>query len=90
MDQIYEDLTSYNDDVVQNKIVLTGSQLVAVTINSGVITTRQGMKTTQEMDASVIVQQMAVVKAHAVLMVVDANGIFMHLLHICCQGGIPT
>ena len=93
IDLICEDLTSHNDDVSQHKLVLTGSHIVSVD-DSGVITKRQDMKTTQEEAANMIIQQdVAEVKANLakeVLVVVDDTDICVRLLHICCQGGIPT
>ena len=48
------------------------------------------MKTTQEEAANMIFQQVAKVKANEVLVVVEDTDIFVCLLCICCQGGIPT
>jgi len=48
------------------------------------------MKTTQEEADTMIVQQVAEVKAKKVLVVADDTDIFVLLLHFCCQGGIPA
>ena len=59
-------------------------------INRGVINKRQDMKTTQEEADTMIVQQVAEVKAKIVLVVADDTDIFVLLLHLCCQGDIPA
>ena len=59
-------------------------------INRGVINKRQDMKTTQEEADTMIVQQVAEVKAKQVLVVADDTDIFVLLLHLCCQGDIPA
>ncbi len=46
------------------------------------------MKTTQEEADTMIVQQVAEVKAKQVLVVADGTDIFVLLLHLCCQGDI--
>ena len=61
-----------------------------VKINRGVIIKRQDTKTTQEEADTMIVQQVADVKAKKVLVVADDTGIFVLLLHFCCQGDIPA
>ena len=48
------------------------------------------MKTTQEEADILIVQQVAEVKAKKVLVVADDTGIFVLLVHLYCQGGIPS
>ena len=59
-------------------------------INRGVINKRQDMKTTQEEADTMIVQQVAEVKAKQVLVVADGTDIFVLLLHLCCQGDTPA
>ncbi len=56
----------------------------------GVIIKRQDMKSTQEEADTMIVQQVADVKANKVLVVADDTDIFVLLLHFCCQGYIPA
>uniref|UniRef100_UPI00359005F2 uncharacterized protein n=1 Tax=Myxine glutinosa TaxID=7769 RepID=UPI00359005F2 len=90
IDLICEDMASHKDDFTQHKLVLTGSDHVPVEINSGVIIKRQDMKTTQEETDTIIVQQVAEVKAKKVLVVADDADIFVLLLHFCCQGDIPA
>ena len=60
-----------------------------VDINRGVITRRQDRETTQEAD-TMIVQQVAEVKAKKVLVVADDRDIVVILLYVCCQGDIPA
>ena len=48
------------------------------------------MKTTQEEADTMIVQQVAEVKAKKVLVVADNTDIFVLLLHLCCQGDISA
>ena len=56
----------------------------------GVIIKHQDMKTTQEEADTMIVQQVAEVKAKKVLVVADDTDIVVLLLHFCCQGDIPA
>ena len=84
-----EDMAFHKDDFSQHKLVLTGSDPVQVEINRGVIIKRQYMKTTQEAD-TMIVQQVAEVKAKKVLVVADDTYIVVLLLYFCCQGDIPA
>ena len=56
---------------------------MSVEINSGIITKRQDMKTTQEEEAAnMIVKQVAEVKAREVPVAVDDTDIFVCLLYI--------
>ena len=71
----------HKDDVSQHKLVLTGNNPVPVEINMGVIIKLQYMKTTQEEADTMIVQQVAEVKAKNVLVDVDDTDIFVLLLH---------
>ena len=90
IDLICEDMAFHKDYFSQHKLVHTGSDPVPVEINSGVIIKRQDMKTTQEEADTMIVQQVAEVKAKKVLVVADDTDIFVLLLHLCCQGDIPA
>ena len=90
IDLICEDMAFHKDDFSQHKLVLTGSDPVPVEINRGVIIKRQDMKTTQEEADTMIVQQVAEVKANQVLVVADDTDIFVLLLHFCCLGDIPA
>ena len=89
IDLICEDMAFHKDDFSQHKLVLTGSDAVPVEINRGVIIKRH-MKTTQEEADTMIVQQVAEVKAKKVLVVADDTDIFVLLLHFCCLGDIPA
>ena len=66
IDLICEDMAFHKDDFSQHKLVLTGSDPVPVEINRGVIIKRQDMKTAQEEADTMIVQQVAEVKAKKV------------------------
>ena len=90
IDLICEDMAFHKDDFSQHKLVLTGSNPVPVVINRGVIIKRQDMKTTQEEADTMIVQQVAEVKAKKVLVVADDTDIFVLLLHFCCLGDTPA
>ena len=90
IDLICEDMAFHKDDFSQHKLVLTGSDPVPVEINRGVIVKRQDMTTTQEEADTMIVQQVAEVKAKKVLVVADDTDIFVLLLHFCCLGDIPA
>ena len=90
IDLICEDMAFHKDDFSQHRLVLTGSDPVPVEINRGVIIKLQYMKTTQEGADTMIVQQVAEVKAKKVLVVADDTDIVVLLLHFCCQGGIPA
>ena len=90
IDLICEDMAFHKEYFSQHKLVLTGSDPVPVEINSGVIIKRQDMKTTQEEADTMIVQQVAEVKAKIVPVVADDTDIFVLLLHLCCQGDIPV
>ena len=59
-------------------------------INRGVIIKRQDMNTTQEEADTMIVQQVAEVKAKNVLVVADDTDIVVLMFHFCCQGDIPA
>ena len=48
------------------------------------------MKTTQEVAANMIVQQVVDVKANKVLVVVGNTDTCVRRLHLCGKGGIPT
>ena len=48
------------------------------------------MKTTQKDVDTMVVQQVAEVKANKVLFVAYNTSIFVLQVHFCCQGGIPT
>ena len=83
-------LAFHKDYFSQHKLVLTGSDPCARSeINRGVIK-RQYMKTTQEEADTMIVQQVAEVKAKKVLVVADDTDTVVLLLHFCCQGDIPA
>ena len=90
IDLICEDMAFHKDDFSQHKLVLTGCAPVPVEINRGVIIKRQDMTTTQEEADTMIVQQVAEVKAKKVLVVADDTDIFVLLLHFCCLGDIPA
>ena len=90
IDLICEDMAFHKDDFSQHKLVLTGSDSVPVEINRGVIIKRQYMKTTQEEADTMVVQQVAEVKAKKVLVVADDTDICVLLLHFCCLGDIPA
>ena len=81
IDLMCEDMAFHKDYVSQHKLVLTGSDHVPVEINRGVVIKRQDMKTTQEETDTMIVQQMAEVKAKKVLVVAYDTGIVVILLH---------
>ena len=85
IDLICEDMAFHKDDISHHKLVLTGSDLVPVEINRGVIIKRQYMKTKQEEADAMIVQQVEEVKAEKVLVVADDTDTFVLLLHFCCQ-----
>ena len=53
---ICEHMAFHKDDFTQHSLVLTGSYLVPVEINRGVIIKRQDMKTTQGEADTMIVQ----------------------------------
>ena len=89
IDLMCEDMAFHKDYSSQHKLVLTGSHPVQVDINRGVIIRRQDMETTQEAD-TMIVQQVAEVKAKKVLVVADDTDIVVLLLYFCCQGDIPA
>ena len=90
IDLICEDMAFNNDEFSQHELVLTGSDHVQVVINRGVIIKRQYMKTTQEEAHTMIVQQVAEVRANKVLVVADNTDICDLLLHLCCQGDVPV
>ena len=90
IDIICEIMAFHNDDFSPHKLVLTGSDLVPVEINRGVVIKRQDMKTTQEEADTMIVQKVAEVKAKKVLVVADDTDISVRLLLFCCQGDIPA
>ena len=90
IDLICEDMAFHKDDISQHNLVLTGSDLVPVEINRGVIIKRQYMKTKQEEADVMVVHQVEEVKANKVLVVADDTDIFVLLLHFCCQGDIPA
>ena len=90
IDLICEDMAFHKDYFSQHKLVLPGSDSVPVEINKGVIIKRQDMKTTQEEADTMIVQQVAEVKANKVLVVAYDTDRFVLLLHFCCQGNIPV
>ena len=85
---ICEDLISHKEDIVQHKLVVTGSDPVPVEINNGVVIRRQDMTTTQEEGDTIVVQQVANLKAHTALVVADDTDIFVLLLHFCYHGEI--
>ena len=90
---VCDDTTSHNEDVSRHKVVLTGSHPVSEKINTGVIIIkRQSMNTRQEETDTMIIHQVAEVKTTRKCrrVVVDDTDIFVRLLHLCCQGGIPT
>ena len=90
IDLMREDMAFHKDYFSQHKLVLTGSDHVQVVINKGVIIKRQYMKTTQEEADTMIVQQVAEVKAKKVLVVADDTDIVVLLLHFCCQVDIQA
>ena len=91
IDLMCEDMAFRNDCFSsQNKLVLTGSDPVPVEINRGVIIKRQHMTTTQEEADTMIVQQVAQVKANKVFVVACATATFVLLVHFCYQGDIPA
>ena len=65
----------HKDDITQHKLVLIGSDPVPMKINRGVIIKRQNMKTMQEGADTMIVPQVADVKAKKVLVVADDTDI---------------
>ena len=67
IDLICEDMAFYKDDIWQHKLVLTGSDPVAVEINRDGIIKRQYMKTKQKEADTMLVHQMEEVKAKKVL-----------------------
>ena len=88
IDLICEDMAFHKDDFTQHKLVLTGSDPVPMKIN---IIKRQDMKTTQEEADTMIIQQVAEVKAKkAYLWLQTTLILFVLLLHFCCQGDIPA
>ena len=82
IDLICEDMAFHKDDISQHKLVLTGSDPVPVEINRGVIIKRQDMKTKQEEADTMIVQQVAEVKAKKVLVVADDTDIIIYLFFL--------
>ena len=87
---IWQDMAFHNDDISQHHLVLTGSDLVPVEINRGVIIKRKYMKTKQDEADAMVVQQVEEVKAKKVRVVADDTDIFVLLFHFCCQGDIPA
>ena len=69
---------------------MTGSDPVPVEISSGVVIHRHDMRTAQEEADTIIVQQVAGVKSHTVLVVADDTDIFVLLLHFCYHGDITS
>ena len=90
IDLMCEDMAFHKDYFSQHKLVLPGSDPVHVEINRGVIIKRKDMKITQEEADTMIVQQVAEVKAKHVLVVADDTDIVVILLHFCCQCDIPA
>ena len=90
IDLMCEDMAFHKDYVSKHKLVLTGSDPVPVEINRSVIIKCHDMKTTQEETDTMIIQQVAEVKAKKVLVVADDTDIFVLLLHLCCQGDISA
>ena len=60
----FEDMAFHKDDFSQHPLFLTGSDPVPVEFNRSVIIKRQDMKTTQEDADTMIVQQVAELKAN--------------------------
>ena len=75
IDLICEGMAFHKDDISQHKLVLTGSDPVAVEINMGVIIKRQDMKTKQELADTMVVQQVEEGKSKKVLVVADDTDI---------------
>ena len=90
IDLICEDMAFHKDYFSQHKLVLTGRDPLPMEINRGVIIKRQYMETTQEEADTMIVQQVAELKAKQLLVVADDTDICILLLHLCCQGDIPA
>ena len=90
IDLMCEDTAFHKDYVSQHKLVLTGSDPVQLEINRGVIIKCHDMKTTQEETDTMIVQQVAELKATKVLVVADDTDIVVLLLHFYCQGDISA
>ena len=80
IDLICEDMAFHKDYFSQ--LVLTGRDPLPMEIKRGVIIKRQDIETTQEEADTMIVQQVAEVKAKQVLVVADDTDIFILLLHL--------
>ena len=89
IDLMCKDMAFHKDYFSQHKLVLTGGDPVQLKINRGVIIKRQDMTTEEEAD-TMIVQQVAEVKAKNLLVVADDTDIVVLLFHFCCQGDIPA
>ena len=90
IDLICEDMAFHKEDFSQHKLVLTGSDPVPEEINRGCHHQTPRHENYAGGVDTIIVQQVAEVKANKVHVVAEDTDIFVLLLHFCCQGDIPA